>query len=171
MKEILLTQGKVALVNDDDFVLLGQFKWYAHRQGCGLWYAERKTPGEDGSFQRSVLMHRVILDAPLGVDVDHKNGNGLDNQRSNLRSATRQQNSQNRSVLRHSRSGYKGLGFHAKTGKWQAQIGVGGRVIYIGLFDRPEDAARAYDAEARRRFGDYARLNFPVSDAETAAGI
>lgn len=94
MKEIPLTQGKVALVDDEDFELLNQLNWYAYKNKTGNYYAVRNYSAEKGK-RKIILMHREIMDAPKGIQVDHRNGDGLYNQKENLRLATHQQNSFN----------------------------------------------------------------------------
>lgn len=161
MKEIPLTQGKVALVDDADAAIVAPYKWYASRHR-GTFYARTDTGGR--LVRRRLAMHRVILGlgAGDGREVDHINGNGLDNRRANLRICTHAENLRNRGPQRNNRSGYKGVSLHPD-GKWTAHISINGsrNVRYLGLFSTPEDAARAYDAAARDLFGEYARLNFP----------
>ena len=114
-------------------------------------------------------VHKIILERKIGRKLlptevtDHKHGNTLDNRRSELRVATRQQNAQNRGMPSNNKCGYKGVHFVVNSGKpgYQAQIGAGGRLHTIGYFDTPEEAARAYDREARKHFGEFARPNFP----------
>jgi len=157
VREIALTQGLVALVDDDVFDELSQFKWFAHRLPR-TFYAERQIPTPEG--QVTLGMHRAIMDAPKGVDVDHIDHDGLNNLRANLRVCSRQQNRFN-SRGRHT-SAFKGVNFQRDCGRWQSRIQVGGRQLYLGLFSTPEEAARAYDAAALAHFGEFAYLNFPV---------
>jgi AP2 domain-containing protein/HNH endonuclease len=156
-KQIALTQGKVALVDDDMFEYLNQWKWFISKEGY-TYYAVRsgKRP-----IRKQIRMHRVIINAPDGVEVDHRDGDGLNNQRYNLRIATRSQNQANQPLGRNSTSGYKGVSWHKGTGKWRATIFVSGRQIALGLYDQAEDAARAYDLAAIEHFGPYARTNLP----------
>jgi hypothetical protein len=154
VKQIQLTKGLVALVDDEDYERLSSFKWKAHHR-----YAARNVR-RNGKFL-TIMMHREILKAPSGMDVDHINGDRLDNRRSNLRLATRSQNTRNRKGNKNSISGYKGVGWHARCRKWQAAIKTDDKQLYLGLFDAPEDAARAYDAAARNLHGPFAKVNFP----------
>jgi hypothetical protein len=111
-----------------------------------------------------VLLHRFILGAAPGTMIDHKNGNGLDCTRENLRLATRSQNQHNagRRMYAGARSSrFKGVHWHRVTGKWVAQIMAARKYHYLGLFIDEEQAARAYDAAARELHGEFAQLNFP----------
>jgi len=104
-------------------------------------------------------MHRLIMDAPDGTDVDHRNMDRVDNRRSNLRLATRAENLRNQGLSRNNTSGFKGVS--RLDGKWRAEIRVKWKLIYLGLFDDKVEAARAYDTAAKEHFGEFARLNFP----------
>lgn len=157
-KQVPLTQGKFALVDDEDFEWLSQHKWHLSQHG----YAARgKHEGYPKKTVGILFMHRVILNAPSGTEVDHINGNRLDNRRSNLRLCTRRQNLQNSRKRDNSSSLYKGVYFDKSRNKWQAYIdGPHGR-IHLGRFSQETDAARAYDEKAKEVFGEFARLNFP----------
>lgn len=154
-----LTKGYVAIVSEEDYEFLSQWKWtfaeYAYR-----------TRSIEG-VKRPFRMHRAIMERvlgtpiPKGYDVDHRDGDRLNNTRGNLRLATRSQNLMNRIGNRESTSQYKGVFWLTRNKKWQAQIRVGEKNRYIGLFENEEDAARAYDRVAKEAFGEFARLNFP----------
>lgn len=152
-REIPLSQGLVALVDDADYdrVMAGP-KWFAEMRGHTV-YARRwiKVDGK----RRGVFLHTQLTGWPR---VDHVNLNGLDNRRANLRPATRAQNGQNRR-LPSSRSGLKGVTRHVR-GMWTARVQADGTRLYLGLFATPEEAARAYDAAALELHGEFARLNF-----------
>lgn len=109
-------------------------------------------------------MHRFILDAPHGMEVDHKNGDGLDCRRENMRLATRKQNAFNRKRPSVNTSGFKGVTLVKPTGKWLAQIEVGGKNMHLGTYESKIEAARAYDKAAIKYHGEFARLNFENSD-------
>jgi HNH endonuclease len=155
-KEITLSQGKVAYVDDEDFAYLSQFHWFATK-GPHTWYARRKK--SINGRQLGILMHREILDAPKGILVDHIDHDGLNNQRINLRLCSQAENQHNQR-LRCGTSKYKGV-FQRGRGKWHAQLRVNDLRLHLGDHDTEEDAARAYDAKAKEIFGVFAFLNFP----------
>jgi hypothetical protein len=152
VKEIPLTRGMVAVVDDHWFDFLNQWKWMATNR-VGKHYAAR------GENKKLILMHRVITNAPSGMQVDHINGNGLDNRMENLRVCTGQENIRNQALRKDNTTGYKGVTPHKK--KYRAQIYVNGNKILIGVFSDPKDAARAYDEKAKELHGEFSRLNFP----------
>jgi len=155
MREIELTRGKVSLIDDADYESVAVFSWYARLEGT-VWYAIRKAG--NGSL-RDIRMHRLLLGAPDGMQVDHLNGNGLDNRRENLRLCTNRENQQNRAKQsKPSSSRFKGVSYHGR-GKWQAHIRANGVFRYLGLFASEDDAALAYNVAAKEHFGDFARLN------------
>jgi hypothetical protein len=158
--EIPLTQGKVAIVDECD-AHLAAFRWHACRDGR-TWYAKRAKWADGRS--RTVILHREILGVPRGVQVDHVNGNGLDCRRANMRPATGAENTRNYRTPSHNTSGYKGI-IRRKNGRWQACIRYCGKRTYLGRFGSAEEAARAYDAAALRLHGEFARINFPHSEA------
>jgi len=160
MKEISLTQGKVARVSDHRYEWLMQWKWTAFSGHSGLWYAGRHIGGRKNS--KRLAMHREILNAPDGRFVDHIDGNGLNNVDENLRLCTRTDNNRNRIVRKDSSTGFKGVSYHANKlfKPYEASIGVGDKKKFLGYFHTPEEAARAYDVVAREYHGDYAKTNF-----------
>lgn len=155
MKEIKLTRGMVALVDDADFEYLSQFKWQAYPGGA-TWYAQRTTLGPIG---RCVQMHRDVMVAPKGIPVDHIDGDGLNNQRSNLRFCTQAENMRNRRKQPGTSSVYKGVTWDRDKHLWVAQIQTRGKTYKLGRFSCEEDAARTYNEAASRLFGEFARLN------------
>ena len=165
-KEIPLTQGKFAIVDDDDYERVMQFKWFAQRTERGTWYAGRHLGSRTNRTR--IMLHRFLMSARSGQNVDHVNLDGLDCRRSNMRFASRSQNAANRRRLSSNTSGYKGVTYCAQSHKWRADITFENRQRNLGRFSTPEEAAAAYDDTARELFGAFARLNFP-NDGEIAA--
>lgn len=158
VRRISLTKGKVARVDRADYERLSQWKWTAHEVRKGFWYATRKVLTFGGS--KTIFMHREILGVrERNIRVDHRDGDGLNNTRRNLRPSTPQQNTWNMRPGGGSRSKFKGVHLHLPTGKWQARLGVNGRRISLGYFPSEHDAARAYDVAALAHAGEYARTN------------
>ncbi len=154
-KLIPLTQGKCAIVDDGDYEWLCQYKWYAMR--CGnVYYAGRNAKGKN---KKPIYMHREILNVPQGVETDHVNGDGLDNRERNMRICTKQENQFNMKSYKAGSSKYKGVCWHKRIEKWHAQIRHNGKRIYLGVFDKENDAANAYNVKATELFGEFARLN------------
>jgi hypothetical protein len=154
MKEITLTQGKVALVDDDIYDYINQWKWHFHPgSGRGRCYARRRAG------KHRVLMHRVIFESVMSIpfcfDVDHIDCDGLNNSFSNLRLATRSHNNANGRKRLSCSSSYKGVNWLKSRGKWRVRV----KHFHIGCFVNEIDAARAYDEAAKKYFGEYARLN------------
>lgn len=152
MKEIQLTKGKTALVDDCDYDNIVKYKWCATPHKNGRWYANAWVCG------RKTLMHRLILGIDISGDIDHRDGDGLNNRRYNLRQATRAQNNANQQVTPHT-SKFKGVCWDKNRGKWSAKIKVDGIIRNLGRYDREEDAGHAYDIAAFNVFGEFARLN------------
>lgn len=159
MKQIPLTQGKFAIVDDEYYEYLMQWKWYA-RKDENTYYAVRWImQNGKGIIQR---MHRLILGLKKGDGkyTDHQNHNGLDNRLRNIRACTCSQNQQNRLPLKNISSRYKGVHLYKRTGKWKARIRLGKQSIHLGCFDKEIEAALAYDMKAKELFGEFAYLNF-----------
>ena len=158
---IPLIGGGYALADARDIPLLSLFKWKRHNRN-GHYYAVAYSK----SHGRYVMMHRIILDAPKGKEVDHINGNGLDNRRENLRKCTTQQNSFNKRMYRGAKSSkYKGVTWHKRSRKWHARIRHNYAFIQLGYFTKELDAAQAYDKKAKELFGEFAHPNFRNAEA------
>lgn len=155
MRIINLTKGAVSIIDDDDYEAISAFKWSLWKGG----YAARKFYFE--GVERTLSMHVFIMCPPRDLWIDHINGDGLDNRKSNLRYATNSLNQANRKRLTLNTSGYRGVCFAKDTGKWQAAIKHRQHNYYLGQYDTREQAAIAYDKAAVRLFGQFAVLNFP----------
>lgn len=164
-----LTQGKFARVDATDFADVSRWNWCVFQSGGkkGPEYAARgRTPEEiEATGKRSVvLLHRYLMGEP-SADIDHRNGDGLDDRRKNLRIATSSQNGAN-SRSRKGTSKFKGVS--RSRGHWRAAMRYNYKTIHLGRFDTEEEAARAHDEAARRLHGEFARVNFPVGDERSA---
>ena len=157
MKRIKLTQGKFALVSDEDYEYLNQWKWFAHK-GYTTFYAIRHSLTINKK-RTLIYMHRVIAERMGIKNPDHIDRNGLNNQRNNLRDSTRSQNNANRGLNKNNTSGYKGVCWNKQKQKWHARIRVNYKYVQLGLFDNIKDAARAYNKAALKYFGEFAWLN------------
>lgn len=151
MVEIPLSQGKVALIDDEDYELVSRHKWSYDGNGYAITSV---YPGK-----KTLRMHRLILGAPNGVMVDHINHNGLDNRKSNIRLCTSKQNSKNRRAWKNSKSRYKGVYWVADCKKWKCEITIKGRRKYLGIFKTEEEAAKAFNDKAKELHGEFACLN------------
>lgn len=152
---IPLSRDLSALVDYEDLELLSEYNWWAYRGWTGYYAVQGRKKGT----KEIVYMHRVILGlGPDDPEVDHKDGDPLNNQKENLRLATRSQQLANSVKRPGTSSRYKGVTRHQ--GRWMAQIKVNGKHIYLGMFGDEEDAARAYDKAAKEAFGEFAKPNF-----------
>lgn len=156
MKEIQLTQGYVAMVDDEDYEFVANFKWQAKIRPHSV-YAQTKITLYNGN-RKTVAMHRLIKFCPSNFDIDHINRNGLDNRNSNLRICTRAQNMWNTHFI-HGVSKYKGVTWDSAAKKWRAAIKHNGITKNLGVFLSETDAANCYDKAALSVFGEYARIN------------
>lgn len=172
MSKIRLTKEREALVDAEDFERLSKHHWFYNRGG----YAVRTMRSHDvvpdqrfswnwnkakSRWETTIYMHREVMNHP-DDEIDHKNHNGLDNQKSNLRVSTSQQNKRNRQKLKGCSSKYKGVCWHKGAKKWMAVITLGPRKsLYLGLHVAEDEAGRTYDIAAKEHFGEFAVLNFP----------
>lgn len=152
-REIVLTRGYVALVDDGDYADLSKWTWHAAKDRHGFYASGNRGAGR-------VRMHRAILGALPGRFVDHKNGDRLDNQRTNLRLCTQAENNRNKRRSA-SKQGFKGVFWIKSLRAWSARICVDGRRITLGSGHDPAVLAQMYDDAAREHFGEFACLNFP----------
>lgn len=161
MLRILLAPDTFAKIDDADLLLVSGFPWrpLQPKPKHPMLYAHA------WNGQQSFYMHRLVLGVHPDDTVDHADGDGLNNQRYNLRNATRGQQQANRGGQRNNRtSRFKGVFWNEERQRWQATIHAEGRTRYIGRFDDEEDAAHAYDERALLLFGSFARLNFPTDN-------
>ncbi|OQR57428.1 AP2 domain-containing protein [Bacillus sp. CDB3] len=154
MKEIQLTKGNVALVDDEDYEKLMQNSWCYQSPG----YAARRRN------KRIELMHRVIMNAKKGEQVDHIDMNRLNNQKENLRIVNNSQNGMNKLVQNNSTSGYKGVSWRKERNKWEAYINKDNKRYKLGYFENKNEAAEAYNKKAIELHGQYATLNKIVKE-------
>lgn len=164
MKRIPLTQNKFTLVDDEDFDRLNQYSWYA---------IQNTTTGNFYAYNKQGSMTRLIMDCPDGMQVDHRDRDTLNNQKSNLRVCTVQENQYNSKSRRSSSSKYKGVYWFKRDKVWVARIKT------IDIFDRlctinlgrsksEKEAAQIYDKAARREHGEFGRYNFPKENEQSA---
>jgi len=161
MKKIPLTKGFVALVDDEDYARVSQYKWCAlTRNNYDTVYAVRAV--RIGGKCKTIMLHRLILNLPRSrkPEVDHKDNNGLNNQKQNLRICTYSENGANQRKTRGASSKYKGVHWDKGRSKWRSEINVAGCRISLGRFSSEEEAGEAYDKAAYRAFGSFAKLNF-----------
>lgn len=151
--------GFTALVDETDAEEMMHFAWHVSK-GYRTKYARSKIRDSAGRWL-SVSMHRMIMKSPVGIEIDHINGNGLDNRRSNLRFATHSQNAAYSGLRITNQTSYKGVHFRSDRGYFRMTVRCGSERIRRNGFSNAEEAARAYDEEALRLFGDFAVLNFP----------
>jgi hypothetical protein len=154
MAEILISDGNITIVDDEDFERLSQWKWSANGNG----YAVRGEHLGNRKY-RKIYLHREILGAERGEKVDHVNGNQLDNRKENLRIATQAQNAMNIGIRKNNKSGMKGVRYEERRSKWRAEIKVNYKNKFLGYFDNKIDAAKSYNTAAIKYHGEFARLN------------
>lgn len=158
-KYINLTQGKQAIVDDEDFESLLRYKWHTNKNN-NTHYAIHAYKDKKTKKSKKIKMHRLIMNPTKHQEIDHKDGDGLNNQRSNLRICTGSQNNMNSKKRKNCSSKFKGVCWTRNDKKWRTRIIVDKKEIALGCFLKEIEAAKAYDKAAVKYFGDFARLNF-----------
>ena len=153
-KEIILTQGIVTIVDDDDYQYLNQFKWYLLKSHSNYYAIRTKRPEN-----KLIQLHRIVIKAKQGEIVDHINGNKLDNRKCNLRICTKSQNCQNRKISKLNKSGFNGVSWNVNNRKWVAQIAFNNKKMHLGFFNDPTEAAKSFNEAALKYHGEFANLN------------
>lgn len=157
MKKIPLTQGKTAIVDDEDYERVMVYKWRALRKRPGSYYVATT----DKKTRKLIKLHSLILGTSEGRVIDHKDHNGLNNQKSNLRFCTVRQNNQNRKRFSNNKIGFKGVSLSGRKAlPFRAQIRIDGKSTFLGHYRTAREAAKAYDQTALAHFGECACLNF-----------
>lgn len=149
---IQLTKGKTAIIDDEDYEKVRQYRWHVNHYGYAVC---NKYVG--GYKSVAIYMHRLVNDTPDGLYTDHINHDKLDNRKENLRSCTNRQNRYNTPIRKDNTSGAKGVRWHQN--RWNARIFIDGKEKTLGSYDNRLDAARAYNEAAREHYGEFALLN------------
>jgi len=157
IRTISLTRGQFAIVDDEDFQELNKYKWFAIKNRNGDFYAVRKKKTEKG--QKTIRMHRIIMNAPKYLLVDHRDHNTLDNRKNNLRICTNSENSMNQKIRNGCSSKYKGVCWFKPYKNWMGYITVNGKTIFLGYFEDEDKAARAYNVASRKYHGEHGLQN------------
>lgn len=156
---IALGYKRYAIVDTEDLRRLSRFRWFASnkskKSSKPKFYAQRND------VDKTIYMHHEVLSMDGSIQLDHINGNTLDNRKANLRVCTRRQNSQNSRKRQGCSSRFKGVFWSKNTGKWRARIKNSVKRIHLGYFESESQAAKAYDEKAKELFGEFAHLNFP----------
>jgi hypothetical protein len=156
MQVIETKRGQKILVDDEDYELVSQYVWHFSSR-----YVKTNLKKTADGKHHTLVIHKLILDVPPGMEVDHINRNTLDNRRANLRICTRAENCRNRQRRSNNISGVKGVcRLPGRPSKWRAGIRVDGKFISLGCFQTTKEAAQAYDKAARKYFGEFAKTNF-----------
>ncbi len=161
-KLIQLTQGKYAKVDPEHYDWLRKYNWYAHKHKDSNTYYAWSSKSIRGKH-KIVVMHRLIMSAKEGEEFDHRNQDGLDNRKQNLRKCTSSQNKANvkkPKCRNESQSIYKGVCWHKPSSKWRAEITCKKKHYWLGVFDSELEAAETYDKRAKELFGEFACINF-----------
>lgn len=157
MKIINLTKGKTAIVDDEDFDFLAQWKWCTDSKGYAVRMEKRSETGR--THRKLIRMQREIMKAPAGKLVDHINGVVSDNRKSNLRVCSASENMRNRKTAYNCKSGYKGVYWRADKKKWACYIKINGKSRIFHMTDNLKEGAHIYNQWASQLFGEFARLN------------
>jgi hypothetical protein len=157
-RRIYLGEGEFTILDPRDYYRLSKFQWYI-KGSFGKFYAARNYK-YDSRQTKTVSMHREIMNAPKGLLVDHRNRDGLDNRRANLRLATYSENNCNKAKRKNTSSRFVGVCFNKQLNRWGAYIKPQGKKIFLGYFDSETDAGKAYDEAAKKYHGEFACLNF-----------
>lgn len=159
MKEIKLTQGKVVLIDDEDYELVSKYKWCAIKSYCGIFYAIANI--YKNKKRTTLFMHRLIMGInDRKLDIHHADEDGLNNQKNNLKVMTRSQHHMTKNKRKNCSSKFKGVTWYKQDKKWQAEIQVNGHKKYLGRFDSEEEAAKTYNIVAQKYFDEFVKLNF-----------
>lgn len=150
-KEIQLSKGNITIVDDDDFEWVSKNKWCIDGRG----YAVRRKPFSKGG---KIILHREIMKTEKGMEVDHVNGNRLDNRKENLRNVHHFQNGKNLSIKSNNKTGYAGVSLDKRCGKYKTQIQVNGKFIFLGYYTDIEEAANAYKVGSKKHFKEFSRI-------------
>jgi len=156
--KLKLTQGKVALVDEEDFERVSKYKWHyvdvsSNRARTKAFYARALIDG------KNVYLHRLITNALKGKVVDHKNHDTLDNRKENLRICTRQENQRNCLKRSNNTSGFRGVSWRKQHKKWEAKIKYDGKTLHLGMYVDKNEAAKRWNEVAKTLYGEFAYLN------------
>lgn len=150
---IPLTKGKVTVINHEDYEKIKTYKWHYRDTGYAVCYSKGSI-----TSRKQIRMHRLLTDCPEGKEVDHIDGDRLNNCRENLRTCTRSQNMMNKGKPEKGSSRFKGVSWHIRAGKWRARIKLNGAEIYLGIFKREEDAYNAYKKACHEYHKEFANV-------------
>lgn len=144
----------LSIIDDDDYDLIAKYSWSIDSNG----YARHNLYIQNQKYKR-ITIHRLVMNAKINQQIDHINGNKLDNRKHNLRFCDKYQNAMNCKIHKHNTSGYKGVCWHKQSKKWRAYIVINDKQLSLGLFNNKKQAANAYNKKAKELFGEFARTN------------
>lgn len=159
MKELILTQKQIALVDDEDYEKVKFFRWYAYFDPAMHGYVAQRNEDLPSGKRVTIYLHRVVMDAPKGMVVDHINHNLLDNRRINLRVCTHAENMLNRKTYANNKTGYKGVSWHKGKNKFGAGIRANNKKYFLGYFENAKEAAQAYNEASLKYHKEFGSLN------------